>query len=117
MGHRIIFRGTIPHDEKMFSLFEPYTEWIKKGKIRHPVELGLNIAIASDQFGFILGCRVMQQKQDVDIAVPFANELLSQYNIDSISFDKGFWSPENHDRLASLVDKLMILLIYPLFQD
>jgi IS5 family transposase len=114
---RIIFQETIPHDEKIFSLFEPYTEWIKKGKIRHPVELGLNIAIASDQFGFILGCRVMQQKQDVDIAVPFANELLSQYNIDSISFDKGFWSPENYDRLASLVDKLMILLIYPLFQD
>jgi IS5 family transposase len=105
---RIIFQETIPHDEKIFSLFEPYTEWIKKGKIRHPVELGLNIAIASDQFGFILGCRVMQQKQDVDIAVPFANELLSQYNIDSISFDKGFWSPENYDRLASLVDKLIM---------
>ena len=50
----------------------------------------------------------MQQQQDVDVAVPFANELLSQYNIDSISFDKGFWSPENYNKLASLVDKLIL---------
>jgi IS5 family transposase len=105
---RIIFQETIPHDEKIFSLFEPYTEWIKKGKIRNQVELGLRIAVATDQYGFILAYRVMQQQQDVDIAVPFANELLSQYNIDSISFDKGFWSPENYDRLVSLVDKLIM---------
>ncbi|MFX1412166.1 MAG: ISNCY family transposase, partial [Promethearchaeota archaeon] len=105
---RIIFQETIPHDEKIFSLFEPYTEWIKKGKTRNQVELGLRIAIATDQFGFILRYRVMQQEQDVDIAVPFANELLSQYNIDSISFDKGFWSPENYDKLANLVDNLIM---------
>jgi IS5 family transposase len=105
---RIIFREVIPHDEKVFSLFEPYTEWIKKGKIRHQVELGLRIAVATDQFGFILGCRVMQQQQDVAIAVPFAKELLSQYAIASISFDKGFWSPKNYDQLVALVDQLIL---------
>jgi len=105
---RIIFQETIPHAEKIFSLFEPYTEWINKGKTRNQVELGLRIAVATDQFGFILGYRVMQQEQDVDIAVRFATALLSQYNIASISFDKGFWSPENHDNLANLVDKLIL---------
>jgi IS5 family transposase len=105
---RIIFQETIPHDEKIFSLFEPYTEWIKKGKIRNQVELGLRIAVATDQYGFILGYRVMQHEQDVDIAVPFAKELLSQYAIASISFDKGFWSPKNYDQLAGLVDKLIM---------
>jgi IS5 family transposase len=105
---RIIFQETIPHDEKIFSLFEPYTEWIKKGKIRNQVELGLRIAVATDQYGFILGYRVIQHEQDVDIAVPFAKELLSQYAIASISFDKGFWSPKNYDKLANLVDKLIL---------
>jgi IS5 family transposase len=105
---RIIFQETIPHDEKIFSLFEPYTEWIKKGKIRNQVELGLRIAVATDQYGFILGYRVIQHEQDVDIAVPFAKELLSQYAIASISFDKGFWSPKNYDKLANLVDKLIM---------
>jgi len=105
---RIIFKETIAHDEKIFSLFEPYTEWIKKGKIRNEVELGLRIAVATDQFGLILGYRVMQQQQDVDIAVPFAKALLSQYAIASISFDKGFWSPKNHDQLVGLVDQLIL---------
>ena len=105
---RIIFQETIPHDEKIFSLFEPYTEWIKKGKTRHQVELGLRIAVATDQYGFILGYRVMHQQQDVDIAVPFAKALLSQYAIASISFDKGFWSPKNYDQLVGLVDKLIM---------
>jgi hypothetical protein len=105
---RIIFQEIIPHAEKLFSLFEPYTEWINKGKTRHQVELGLRIAVATDQFGFILGYRVMQQQQDVAIAVPFAKALLSHYNIASISFDKGFWSPENHDKLVNLVDKLIL---------
>ena len=105
---RIIFKETILPDEKLFSLFEPYTEWINKGKIRHQVELGLRIAVATDQHGFILGYRVMQQQQDVDIAVPFAKELWSQYAIDSISFDKGFWSPNNYDQLVGLVDQLIM---------
>jgi len=105
---RIIFQEVIPHDAKIFSVFEPYTEWIKKGKTRNQVELGLRIAVATDQNGFILGYRVMQQEQDVDIAIPFAKELLSQYAIASISFDKGFWSPTNYAQLADLVDQLIM---------
>ncbi len=45
---RIIYQKNIPHAEKIFSLFEPYTEWIKKGKAGDKVELGLRIAVASD---------------------------------------------------------------------
>ena len=30
----------IPHDEMMFSVFEPHTRWIKKGKAKE-VELGV----------------------------------------------------------------------------
>jgi hypothetical protein len=37
---RLIKKEVIPHDEKMFSVFEPYTEWITKGKLRPNVELG-----------------------------------------------------------------------------
>ncbi len=35
------WRGTIPHEEKLFSLFEPpHTRWIMKGKASEPVEAG-----------------------------------------------------------------------------
>ena len=42
---RIIKGEEIPHEEKMFSIFETYTEWITKGKLRPNVELGKKVAI------------------------------------------------------------------------
>ncbi len=39
---RRVFCGEIiPHEEKVFSIFEEHTEWISKGKKKAPVELGL----------------------------------------------------------------------------
>ncbi len=37
---RVLEGATIPHEEKLFSLFEPHTRWIMKGKAGKPVELG-----------------------------------------------------------------------------
>jgi hypothetical protein len=37
---RLLQEETIPAHEKVFSLFEPHTEWIQKGKQRPNVELG-----------------------------------------------------------------------------
>lgn len=105
---RIIYRENILHEEKVFSLFEPYTEWIKKGKAGNKVELGLRIAVATDQDGFILAHRVMQQQQDVDIAVPFAKELIDNYDINSLSYDKGCWSPKNYKALKQLVPNVVL---------
>ena len=105
---RLIYKETIPHAEKLFSLFEPHTRWIKKGKIGNKVELGLMIAVATDQNGFILGHKVMEHEQDVEIAVPFVKELVKKYDIDSVSFDKGFWSPANFTDLKALVDNVVL---------
>ncbi|MFQ5630995.1 MAG: ISNCY family transposase, partial [bacterium] len=67
---RLIYGEAIPHTEKLFSLFEPYTAWIKKGKAGNRPELGLPVAAARDQYGFILTHRVMQKQHDKDVAVP-----------------------------------------------
>jgi len=37
---RILQEEKIPHQEKLFSVFETYTEWITKGKLRLNVEFG-----------------------------------------------------------------------------
>ena len=105
---RLIYRESIPHHEYVLSLFEPYSEWIKKGKIRVNVELGLRIAIATDQYGFILGHQVMEKLQDVDITVPFSQKLLSRWLIRSVSYDKSFWCPGNFDRLKDQVENLIM---------
>ena len=56
------------HEEKIFSIFEPHTEWVSKGKAGVPVELGVKLAIVQDQHQFILHHHVMQQQQDFHIA-------------------------------------------------
>lgn len=40
LERRVLKGEKIPHSEKRFSLFEPYTEWIAKEKSRPNVELG-----------------------------------------------------------------------------
>jgi len=97
---RVLDGEIIPHNEKVFSLFEPHTEWISKGKVKAPVELGLRVCIMSDQFGFVLHHRVMEKEVDVQIAVPMVTETKARFsNFIACSYDKGFYSKENKEAL------------------
>lgn len=102
---RVINGETIPHSEKVFSLFEPHTEWISKGKAGVLVELGLKVCIVKDQFQFTLHHQVMQQKTDDQIAVPVIEQVQRRFpDFKGCSFDKGFHSPHNQIKLASMLD-------------
>ena len=76
---RVLQDETIPHKEKVFSIFEPHTEWISKGKAGVPVELGLRVAIVEDQFGFILRNQVMEKTTDDKIAVAIVRETQERF--------------------------------------
>ena len=105
---RVIFKDSIPQAEKVFSVFEPWVRWVNKGKSGGRIELGLPITIATDQFGFILAHRVMETENDVDMAVPVAEAVLSMGKVDSISYDRGYWSPDNFRKLAHRVRLLVM---------
>jgi len=101
---RVLLGERIPHHEKVFSIFEPHTEWISKGKAGVPVELGLRVAVTEDQYGFLLNHRVMQQETDDQVAVPLVEDLAIRFpTLNSVSFDKGFHSPANQQCLADLI--------------
>lgn len=102
---RALYGEHSPHGEKVFSIFEPHTEWISKGKAGVPVELGLRVAVVEDQHGFILHHRVMEKLTDDQIAVPLIGETRARFPaISSASLDKGFHSPANQAGLAEVVD-------------
>jgi len=105
---RIINGETIPHEEKMFSIFETYTEWIKKGKSRPSVELGKKLAITTDQFDLIVDYQIMDHEQDRDIVIALADRLLTKYKIESWSFDKAYWGKENKQLLQLEVPKVIM---------
>ncbi|MCP4372187.1 MAG: ISNCY family transposase [Deltaproteobacteria bacterium] len=102
---RVIKGETISHEEKVFSIFEGHTEWISKGKVGVEVELGLNVCILEDRHGFILHHHVMQKQTDSQVAVPMIEEAQARFpNLAICSFDKGFHSPENQEKLADLLE-------------
>jgi IS5 family transposase len=106
---RVLEGETIPHHEKVFSLFEEHTEWINKGKAGVLQELGLKVCVVKDQFGFLLHHRVMQKETDDQIAVAIIKETKERFpNLISCTFDKGFHSPKNQEDLAGLLDKVIL---------
>lgn len=107
---RRCFKGEkIPHEEKLFSLFEEHTEWISKGKAGVAQELGLKVCILECASGFILHHRVMQQETDDQIAIPMVKEAKSRYPmLKSCSFDKGFHSPDNQEQLAKMLSMVVL---------
>ena len=76
---RVVNGELIPHNEKVFSIFEAHTEWISKGKAGVPVELGLRVAIIEDQYKFILEHEVMEKITDEQIAVTLIKRAKENY--------------------------------------
>ncbi len=106
---RVVDGESIPHNEKVFSIFEEHTEWIVKGKIGVIAELGLNVCIVKDQYGFLLYHHVMEHETDKDVAVTVIREVQKRFeNFTGCSFDKGFHSPENQKELSTILDKLVL---------
>ncbi len=102
---RLLLEEQIPHQEKVFSIFEPHTRWISKGKAGCPAEFGLPVCILEDQHGFVLHHQVMWQGSDVDFAVPMVAAAQERFpDLRAVSFDRGFHSPENRARLDDMLD-------------
>ena len=107
---RRVLRGErIPHDEKVFSLFEPHTEWISKGKAGVPVELGLRVCVMEDQYRFILHHRVMVKLTDEKVAFAMVGETKQKFpGLRAVSMDKGFHSPNNQEVLKQRLDCVVL---------
>jgi IS5 family transposase len=108
---RLLQEETIPAHEKVFSLFEPHTEWIQKGKQRPNVELGHRLLIATDQHQLIQDYDVPVGEADVDQSIPVADRLLGRYgagSLASLSFDKGFTRREDRELLSLYVPTVVM---------
>jgi hypothetical protein len=105
---RVMDGEQIPHSEKMFSIFENYTEWVTKGKLSPNVELGKKLGITTDQFDLIVDYALMDHQQDRDVVVALADRMLQKYLIYSWSFDKGYWNKENKELLETEIQYVVM---------
>lgn len=103
---RVLAEETVANDEKLFSLFEPQTQLIKRGKVPQPVEFGHRVLIVEDGAGFVCHYAVLPRgAEDRDVVVGEMKQVQQRLagQIRSASFDRGFHSPENQVELAKLV--------------
>ena len=103
---RVILGEKVPNHEKLFSVFETYTQLIHRGTKRDPIEFARRILVIEDAVGFVCHHKVMEVgEEDVDALVPemLALQERLEGRVEHASFDRGFHSPENQIALAQIV--------------
>jgi transposase, IS5 family len=103
---RVLEGESVANAEKIFSIFEPHTELIKRGKQPLPIQYGHNVLIIEDRLGFVVAYRVVDAGVlDQDLVVPVMRAVQERFQgkIKSASFDRAFHTPENQRDLAAIV--------------
>lgn len=91
----------LPASEKVYSVFEPHTELIKRGKASKPVEFGHKVFLGQTKEKFICQYRVMpRQIDDTDLVdgLLAEHEALFDRLPSLLTADKGFY--ESMDKVA-----------------
>ena len=93
-SRRVLDGEQVPNDEKIFSIFEPHTELLKRGKAAKPVEWGHMIQIQQVESKFITDYDVFEKKPNehelVKPALARHKELFGHYP-ESVAADKGYY--------------------------
>jgi hypothetical protein len=103
---RVLEGETLSNDEKIFSIFEPHTELIKRGKQPVPIQYGHNVLVIEDAVGFVVEHRVVEDGVlDQDLVVPVMRQVQDRFDgkVKRASFDRAFHTPENQRDLAEIV--------------
>jgi len=93
-----IFKGDTHADGKLFSIFEPQTEIIRKGKAGKPNEFGKMVKVQEGEGQVVIDFEVYDQRpadSDVLIAAIEIHEQLTGRTPDMVAGDAGFYSAKN----------------------
>lgn len=104
---RVVLGETVPNSDKIFSVFEPHTELVNRGKTPHAIQFGRRVLVLEDRVGFIVHYAVIARgQQDADLAQPLLQKAQAKCanRIKAASFDRGFHSPANQQALAKIVE-------------
>jgi IS5 family transposase len=91
---RVLHGESVPNEEKLFSLFEPHTELLKRGKAAKPIEFGHMIQIQQVEGKFITDYDVFEKKpvehQLLDSALAGHRKLFGRLP-EALAADKGYY--------------------------
>jgi hypothetical protein len=102
----VLQEESVANGEKLFSVFEPQTQLIKRGKVPQAVEFGHRVLVIEDGAGFVCHYAILPHgAEDREVVVTEMRQVQHRLEgrIRSASFDRGFHSPENQRALATVV--------------
>jgi len=108
---RMLHGETVPNDEKLFSIYETHTQLYKRGKAGEPIQFGRLVIVYEDSAGFIVHHHLPPRTEtDRGVVVEQTKSVVARLGdqLKSVSFDRGFHSPEIQIELASLVPTVCI---------
>jgi IS5 family transposase len=88
----------VPNSEKIYSIFEPHTDLIKRGKVRTPVEFGHKVFLAESAQGLITQYAVLKgnPSDDVHVAPSLRRHGRAFGRVPELySTDRGFFSEQS----------------------
>ena len=113
---RVILQEKVPNSEKLFSLFETHTQLYRRGKAGTPNQFGRLLLVFEDGAGFISHYHLMDREAgDADVIVEQTREAQKKHKgqIETASFDRGFYSFENEIQLSTIVNELCVAPRHP----
>ena len=95
---RVIEGEEVPTAEKLYSIFEPHTDLIKRGKAQKPVEFGHKVFLGESARGFVLDYDVLYGNPSDTTQVQRSlehHQATFAHAPDLYATDRGFHSVEN----------------------
>jgi IS5 family transposase len=101
---RVLHGEPVPVHEKIFSIFEPHTDLIKRGKVQRPVEFGHKVFLAESGHGFITDYRVLDgNPADEGHVTPSLLQHAATFGTVPALYaaDRGFYTPANVEAVTA----------------
>jgi IS5 family transposase len=98
---RVLEGEQVPSEQKVYSIFEPHTDLIKRGKVLKPVEFGHKVFLAESAQGLITDYRVLKgnpaDADHVEASLERHRQTF-QHPPEWYAGDRGFYSADNVQR-------------------
>src|SRR6202022_2092747 len=95
---RVLHGEQVPTAEKIYSIFEPHTDLIKRGKVQTPIEFGHKVFLAESAHGLITQYEVLDgnpvDEQHVVVSLERHKQTFG-YVPELYGSDRGFFSEQN----------------------
>jgi IS5 family transposase len=95
---RVLDGEQVPYAEKIYSIFEPHTDLIKRGKVRTPIEFGHKVFLAESAQGLITQYEVLKgnPSDEVHVAPSLDRHIEAFGRVPELyGSDRGFFSEQN----------------------